>query len=319
MTTDAGTRPFSRPLAEGVNAAALAARLPAGSRVLGDGAQRAHAIAGLGSAPAGSLAFCDRADPDVLAASDASIVIVPATLRAPARDAQTLIAVADLRSAFIDLVEWLLPGSARPPAPARGVHAQANVDATAQVSPQASLGANVAVGARSRIEPGAVVYGDTTIGDDCTIGPNSVVGWVGLGYHDGDDGRRRFFPHLGGVRIGPRVDIGANATVCRGMLSHTLIGADAKLGSGVYVSHGVDIGERAWLSAGTLVAGHARVGVGALLGIGAVVVDNVSLDDGVVVAGGGVATRDAPRDARLVGVPAVPVARMRRFGPTPRE
>ena len=167
--------------------------------------------------------------------------------------------------------------------------------------------------------PGAIVYADCEIGSDCVIGPNAVVGWVGLSYHDRRNGERLFFPHLAGVRIGDRVDVGAQACICRGMLSHTTIGADAKIGSLVYVSHGVDVGARAWLSAGTAIAGHATIGAGALLGIGSVVVDNVELEPGVCSGGGSVVTRHARAGARLQGVPAHEVAAMRRFGPTPRD
>jgi UDP-3-O-[3-hydroxymyristoyl] glucosamine N-acyltransferase len=103
------------------------------------------------------------------------------------------------------------------------------------------------------------------------------------------------------------------------MLSHTTIGDDAKIGALVYVSHGVVIEARAWLSAGTAVAGHARIAAGALLGIGSVVIDNVSLGAGVLVGGGSVVTKRAEAGTKLHGVPAHPVPTMRRFGPTPRE
>jgi UDP-3-O-[3-hydroxymyristoyl] glucosamine N-acyltransferase len=153
---------------------------------------------------------------------------------------------------------------------------------------------DVVVGPRTRIASGAVLYADCEIGADCVIGPNAVIGWVGLAYHDRRSGERSFFPHLAGVRIGNGVDVGAQACVCRGMLSHTTIGDDAKIGSLVYVSHGVVVDARAWLSAGTAVAGHATIGAGTLLGIGSVVVDNVRLDAGAIVGGGSVVTRHAP-------------------------
>ena len=145
------------------------------------------------------------------------------------------------------------------------------------------------------------IYADCEIGSDCVIGPNAVVGWVGLSYHD----RRRrtsgsFFPHLAGVRIGDGVDVGAQACICRGMLSHTTIGADAKIGSLVYVSHGVDVGARAWLSAGTAIAGHATIGAGALLGIGSVVVDNVELEPGVLRREAAASLRDTRAPAQAL-------------------
>jgi UDP-3-O-[3-hydroxymyristoyl] glucosamine N-acyltransferase len=193
------------------------------------------------------------------------------------------------------------------------------IEQGACVSPLACIAAGVRIGTGTRVAPGAIVYADTEIGHDCVVGPGAIIGWVGLAYHDGADGRRSFFPHLAGVRIGERVDIGAASCICRGMLSHTRIGDDAKIGSLVYVSHGVDIASRAWLSAGTAIAGHATIGAGALLGIGSVVVDNVALGHDVMVAGGSVVTRAADARTKLHGVPAEAVGTMRRFGPTPRD
>jgi UDP-3-O-[3-hydroxymyristoyl] glucosamine N-acyltransferase len=310
---------FARPLSQPVTARALAERLPDAS-LIGNPDRRIRAIGALSSRAADVLAFCDaaRAD-DRLAGSAAAVVIVPKSIGGRPNGETAFIAVDDVRSAFIDIVGFLLPGAARPLDPATGIDRHARVDESASVSPLASVGAQVRIGARTRVAPGAVIYDDSEIGDDCVIGPNAVIGWVGLAYHERADGRRSFFPHLAGVRIGGRVDIGAHTCVCRGMLSHTTIGDDVKIGSLVYVSHGVVVARRTWLSAGTAIAGHATIASEALLGIGAVVVDNVDLGAGVVVAGGSVVTRAATAGTKLQGVPAQPVAAMRRFGPTPRD
>ncbi len=309
---------FVRELAQPTTAEALCARLPS-AKIIGDGTRPIRELAALSSAMPGALTFCDAVDAaDPVAATRASVIIVPDGTSAGPRRNQTLIVVGDVRAAFIDAVAWLLPDAGRPCDPAPGIDPNSRIDTTASVSPHASIGSAVSVGARTRIGPGSVIYDDAVIGADCVIGPNAVIGWVGLAYHDRADGRRMFFPHLAGVRIGNGVDIGAQACVCRGMLSHTQIGDDVKIGSLVYVSHGVIIEARAWLSAGTAVAGHARIAERALLGIGSIVVDNVSLDAGVLVGGGSVVTRHAAAGERLLGVPAHPVPAMRRFGPTPR-
>ncbi|HEX6793186.1 MAG TPA: DapH/DapD/GlmU-related protein [Casimicrobiaceae bacterium] len=310
---------FARELSQPVTAGAVAERVP-GASLIGNPDRCIRAIGALSSRAADVLAFCDaaRAD-DRLRGSTAAVVIVSQSIGARPNDDAAFIAVDDVRAAFIDVVESLLPGATRPLDPAAGIDPSARVDESASVSPLAYVGVQVRIGARTRVAPGAVIYDDSEIGDDCVIGPNAVIGWVGLAYHDRADGRRSFFPHLAGVRIGDRVDVGAHSCVCRGMLSHTAIGDDAKIGSLVYVSHGVVIAPRTWLSAGTAIAGHATVASEALLGIGAVVVDNVDLGAGVVVAGGSVVTRAASAGTRLSGVPAQPVGTMRRFGPTPRE
>ena len=310
---------FARPLSRPTTAGALCARLASAS-LIGNPDRPIRAIAALSSTAADALAFCD-AGPEggALAGSRAAVVIVPAGIRTPPHPDRSFIAVDDVRGAFIDAIDALLPGAARPPDPLPGVADGAHVDASASVSPLACVATGVRVGARSRIAPGAIVYPDTDIGSDCVVGPGAVVGWVGLAYHDRADGRRQFFPHLAGVRIGRGVDIGAHSCICRGMLSHTAIGDDAKIGSLVYVSHGVTLGPRTWVSAGTAIAGHSTIGRGTLLGIGSVIIDNIDVGPEAMVGGGSVVTKDSDAGSRLHGVPAAVVPTMRRFGPTPRD
>ena len=310
---------FVRPLPRPATAREICERLSPAS-LTGEPGRRIRGVGALSCAEPDVLTFCDATDAaDRLATTPAAVIIVAAGIGAEPRFDQTFILVEDVRAAFIDTVAALLPGSERPVDPPPGVDAGARVDASASIAPTACIGPGVEVGARTRIGPGAIVYADAKIGSDCVIGPGAIIGWLGLAYHDRKDGRRSFFPHLAGVRIGNGVDIGAQACVCRGMLSHTTIGDDAKIGALVYVSHGVVIEARAWLSAGTAVAGHARIAAGALLGIGSVVIDNVTLGAGVLVGGGSVVTKRAEAGTKLHGVPAHPVPTMRRFGPTPRE
>lgn len=310
---------FARILGTPTTARCVSERL-AEATLIGNPDRPIRAIGALSVLADDTLAFCDAVRAaERLAETKATVVIVPRSAVPALRDDKTFIAVTDVRAAFIDTVDWLCPDSTRPADPAPGVDRNASIDGGASIASSACIGANVTIGARTRIGPGTVVYPDTEIGRDCVVGANASIGFVGLAYHDRADGRRSFFPHLAGVRIGDRVDIGAMTCVCRGMLSHTSIGDDAKIGSLVYVSHGVVLGARAWISAGTAIAGHATVGEDALLGIGAVVVDNVAIGPEAIVAGGSVVIRQANAGAKLHGVPAQEVAAMRRFGPTPRE
>jgi len=309
---------FNKPLERAISVRSLVDSVACGAAILGDPERQVDGLGAILPGHPRTLTFCDAADAQHrLALSAASAIAVAAPLQ-PAPD-QTLIVVDDPRAWFIRAVDVLLPGSARPREPEVGVHASANVHADAFVSPAAAVGARVVIGPGTRVGPGAVIYSDCTIGANCCIGPGAVIGWVGLAYHQGKDGRRTFFPHLGGIRIGDWVDIGAHACVCRGMLSDTTIGDSAKIGSLVYLSHGTTVGAGAWVSASAAVAGHSSIGANAVLGIGAVVIDNVALEPGVIVAGGGVVTRAAKTGEKLAGVPARPTPALRAFGPTPRD
>jgi UDP-3-O-[3-hydroxymyristoyl] glucosamine N-acyltransferase len=309
---------FVRPLTAPTTAGAVATPI-AYALVVGNPDRPVRAIGALSVGGADALAFCDDPAGAALPGTPAAVILVPTGVRVTPREDQTFIMVDDVRAAFIDTVASLLPGAERPEDPSAGIDPGALVHETARVSPLAAVAAGVIIGPRTRVGPGAVVYADTHIGADCVIGPGTAIGFVGLAYHDARDGRRRFFPHLAGVRIGDRVDVGAQACICRGMLSHTRVGDDVKIGSLVYVSHGVSVESRAWLSAGTAIAGHATIAADGVLGIGSVVVDNVALEAGVRVGGGSVVTKDAAAGQSLYGVPAHPVPVMAHFGPTPRE
>jgi UDP-3-O-[3-hydroxymyristoyl] glucosamine N-acyltransferase len=302
-----------------MTAAELAQRLPEPSEIAGDGARPIRGIAGMSSAAIGALSFCDSAQWEgALAATDASVVIVAAECAATPRIDQTFLRVGDARACFIAAVDLLLPGVARPHEPAPGIDPRAHFDATAEVSTLAAIGAGVSIGAGTRVGPGAVIYEGCMIGAQCVIGPNAVIGWVGLAYHDCRDGQRLFFPHLGRVCIGDRVDVGANACICRGMLSDTIIGDQVKIGSLVYIGHGVEAETNAWLSAATAIAGHSSVDAHALLGIGTVIVDNVAIGARALLGAGSVVTKNVAPGDRQFGVPSHTVPKARRFGPTPR-
>jgi UDP-3-O-[3-hydroxymyristoyl] glucosamine N-acyltransferase len=310
---------FLRELPEPVAVNALVARISQGPSIAGTGSRVIRGIAPLTPGHEGALSFCDPGGPAERVGTSRSAVIVAASgadLRPTA--GQTLILVEDPRAWFIQAVEALLPAVGRPPETRVGVHPRASVHPDAQISASAAIGDDVRIGAGTRVGPGAVIYAGCTVGSNCCIGPGTVIGWVGLAYHEDRHGHRLFFPHLGGVRIGDWVDIGANCCVCQGILSDTTVGDQVKIGSLVYVGHGVVIDDKVWISASTAIAGHSRIGEGGLVGIGSIFVDNVTTGPGVLVGAGSVLTRNAQAGDKLVGVPARHVRTLRRFGPTPR-
>lgn len=310
---------FLRKLFEPIAVDALVAQVGENPSIAGAGSRLIHGIAPLTPGHEGALSFCDpEGGAERVRASRSAVIVAGSGARMQPAAEQTLILVDDPRAWFIHAVEVALPAVGLPPEPAVGVHPRASVHPDAQVSPSAAIGDDVRIGAGTRVAPGAVIYAGCTVGANCCIGPGTVIGWVGLAYHEDRHGRRLFFPHLGGVRIGDWVDIGANCNVCRGILSDTTIGDQVKIGSLVYVGHGAVIEAKVWISAATAIAGHSRVGEGGLIGIGATFVDNVATGPGVLVGAGSVLTRSAQAGDKLVGVPARSVPTLRRFGPTPR-
>jgi UDP-3-O-[3-hydroxymyristoyl] glucosamine N-acyltransferase len=313
---------FFRKFPHPVAVDSLVARMPQAPTIVptisGDAGRLIQGIAPLTPGHEGALSFCDPGGTPDIRASRSAVIFAAADAELRLSAKQTLILVDDPRAAFIHAVEAMLPAAGRPPEPAVGVHTDAIVHRAARISPNAAIGEGVSIGSGTRVGAGAVIYAGCTIGSNCCIGPGTIIGWVGLAYHQDRHGNRLFFPHLGAVRIGDWVDIGANCCVCQGILSDTMIGNQVKMGSLVYVGHGALIEDKVWISAATAIAGHAHIGADGLIGIGAIVVDNVETGPGVIIGAGSVVTRDAPADDKLVGVPARSVPKLRRFGLTPR-
>jgi len=166
------------------------------------------------------------------------------------------------------------------------------VNAKAIISPLAFVEENVEIGAGAVIEPFCVVENDVrigggsvirsgvrihsrvVIGEESIVGANSVIGHQGFGFVRDESGNKRRIPHLGGVLIGSRVEVGALVTVPSGTVGPTIIEDGAKIDDHVHVAHNVRIARGASVTAGVVIAGSAVIGEEAWVGI------NASIRDG---------------------------------------
>lgn len=127
------------------------------------------------------------------------------------------------------------------------------------------LGANTVVGQASRIGKGTrtfanvSIYHSVCIGEFCLIHSGAVIGADGFGFAN-EKGRWVKIPQTGGVRIGDRVEIGANACVDRGALSDTVIKDGVKLDNLCHIAHNVELGENVAMAAYSGVAGSSKLG-----------------------------------------------------------
>lgn len=139
------------------------------------------------------------------------------------------------------------------------------------------------------IEANAVIHSGTTIGANTRIRSCSSIGGDGFGFERLPDGTPLRFPHLGGVTIGEKVEIGALNSVARGTLTNTIISDYVKTDNLVHIAHncvlktgafltacaelsgGVIVGERAWVGPNVSVMQKVSIGDDSLLGLGAVI------------------------------------------------
>ncbi|MBY5921370.1 UDP-3-O-(3-hydroxymyristoyl)glucosamine N-acyltransferase [Ferrimonas balearica] len=194
------------------------------------------------------------------------------------------------------------------PDSAEGVHP------TAVVHPEATLGDNVSVGANAVIEAGAVIGDNTQIGPGCVIGRGAQVGagtklWAnvtlyhsvvlgaecivhsgavigsdGFGYAN-EKGQWVKIPQLGSVRIGDRVEIGANACIDRGALDDTIIEEGVILDNLVQIAHNDVIGAHTAIAGATVVAGSTSIGKYCIIGGNSAIAGHLTIADGTHISG----------------------------------
>lgn len=177
------------------------------------------------------------------------------------------------------------------------------------------IGKNVSIGDYSFIN------GDVIIGDNVEIGNNVsiecparigsgsiihsgvVIGTDGFGYYK-EDGVYFKVPHFGGVTIGERVEIGANACIDRGTMEDTYIGNDVKIDNLCHIAHNVKIKDRAVVIALSLLGGSSILEEGVYVAPGALVMNQVQVGEGSLIGMGAVVTKDVEKNKVVVGVPA---------------
>ena len=187
------------------------------------------------------------------------------------------------------------------------VEAGAVVGDGATLYPGAYLGRGASLGSDSVLFPHAAIYERVQIGARVRIHANSVVGSDGFGYAAVRNGAtvqdHQKIYHLGTVRIGDDVELGACVTIDRGTFADTVIGNRVKLDNQVHVGHNCRLDEGAIVCGGTCLAGGATVGryayVGGLSGVN----NRVHIGDGAQVGALTIVTKDVAPGGQVLGNP----------------
>ena len=190
------------------------------------------------------------------------------------------------------------------------------------VAAGAVIEAGAKVGQGCRIGANVTIHGCVSIGDGCVIQAGAVLGSIGFGYVQGQDGRHVRFPQIGTLHIEDDVEIGANTTIDRGALGETRIGRGTKIDNLVHIAHNCHIGERVLMAAQVGLAGSCVIEDAAMLGGQVGLGEKVTVGKGVILGGQGGLLPGKRLDGEgqvFWGTPARPVreylrdvARMRR-------
>lgn len=159
------------------------------------------------------------------------------------------------------------------------IHPLAKIASTVSVGEFTVIGKNVEIGDYTNIGNHVVIAEGVKIGNHCRIKSNSVIGENGFGYQDDEVGNPLFIPHIGSVRIGNQVDIGANCVIARGTLDDTLVGDFVKIDDLVFIAHNCSIGRFSKIIACAEISGSVTVGERSWIGPNSSIIDRISLGD----------------------------------------
>jgi UDP-3-O-[3-hydroxymyristoyl] glucosamine N-acyltransferase len=202
------------------------------------------------------------------------------------------------------------------------IGAFAVVEASAEIESDVVLHAHTYVGERSHVGqgsvlfPGVIIYQDCRLGERVRLHANSVIGADGFGYvqEKTPAGVKHVkIHHIGGVRIGNDVEIGASSTIDRGTLGDTVIG------NGCIIDNQVQIGHNCQLEEGVIVCGCSGLAGSVYVEKYAVIAGLVGIANKVRVGAGAqisafsAVSSNVPAGILWGGVPAMPRREYRRL------
>ncbi|MGO9642444.1 MAG: UDP-3-O-(3-hydroxymyristoyl)glucosamine N-acyltransferase [Candidatus Acidiferrales bacterium] len=297
----------------------------------GDARAPISGVAGPEKARAEDLIYVDSPRHQERAAESAArCVLAPPGMRVGGK---TILEASEPKLAFAKAAAWLMPRIA----PRPGIHGTAIVARDARVAASVVIGPYVVVeegveigagtvleafcflgrgarlGENCWLHPRVTLYPEARLGNRVEVHSGAVIGSDGFGYVFGE-GRWWKFPQIGNVEIGDDVEIGSNATIDRGSLGTTELGADVKIDNLVQVAHNVRIGEASVVAAQTGISGSSKIGKHVILGGQVGIADHCTLEDeSVVGAQAGVPTGKIIRRGQTVwGTPARPLDQFKK-------
>lgn len=249
--------------------------------IIGNPNAKVNDLAKIEEGHPGALSFL--ANPkysEYLYTTKSSIVLVDKSIEIEKEVEATVVRVADARAAMgmlLNMVQAALNpkkrGIEQPSFIAEGVEipADAYVGAFAyvgkgsqigegsQIYPQVYLGENVKVGKNCIIYAGVKIYHDCVIGDNCILHAGCVIGADGFGFAP-VNGEYQKISQIGNVILEGDNEVGANTTIDRATMGHTIIGRGTKLDNLVQIGHNVVTKENNIFCAQVGVAGTTKIG-----------------------------------------------------------
>ncbi len=182
-----------------------------------------------------------------------------------------------------------------------------------KIHPHAYIGEGVEIGDNTVIYPHVTIYRDCKIGAGCVLHSGSVIGADGFGFAPSTTNNYEKIPQIGIVILEDEVEVGANTTIDRATMGHTIIRKGVKLDNLVQVAHNVEIGENTVIAAQAGISGSSKLGANMMVGGQVGFAGHLTIANGVKIgAQSGVNNDIKEEEATLMGYPVTDMSTWRR-------
>ena len=183
------------------------------------------------------------------------------------------------------------------------------IDKDVEIGDDVSIGAGVyigegsKIGSKTKIDSNVTIRENVIIGNNVNINSGTVIGSDGFGIiKDGE--KQHQFPHLGSVKIGNDVMIGANCSIDRGTIGNTIIGEQSKLDNQIQIAHNVKIGRGCIIASQVGIAGSSILGDFVTIAGQVGVVSHIKIGDGSTIASKSAVMQEVGANSIVSGIPA---------------
>lgn len=186
------------------------------------------------------------------------------------------------------------------------IHKDAVMGKNCYIGPNCYIG-KCSLGNNVKIIGNVYIFDGVEIGDDVIIQPGVVIGSAGFGYAKNKSGNIELFPHIGGVKIGNGVEIGANTCIDRGALGDTILEDNVKVDNLVHIAHNVVIGKNSFVIANAMIGGSVQVGENSWISPSVSILQQLVIGANALIGVGSVVTKNIPEGKTWSGIPARPL------------
>lgn len=170
-----------------------------------------------------------------------------------------------------------------------------------RIHPSASVSKKVWLGDGVTIEAHASISDYCIVGAGSHIGPGARIGADGLQSVNVEE-RKLFIDHAGGVRLGERVIVLANAVVSRAVHPvFTTVGDDTHVSLLSSIGHQSEVGKRCSIAGNCLIGGSTSLGDDVLIGPSVTIKDGIRIGDSARIRLGSVVIEDVPKGGDVSG------------------